>query len=198
MSNYYRPKKLADDGSKLMGVLFTSRNKDNNGLDGFRPRYRSFLTRQPIDSDELNGAFDRFVAEGLPMESCRFYVSVNARDNDKVRKAMMHALIDCDDIDMASIGQMAVSLAFRKENASERKWMFDVDTKDVRVLDGLLDEINRVSDSTGVPNQVTVNDTPNGWHVITEHGFDTRGVDMTGIELKRDALTLVRCAVNAS
>lgn len=195
MSNHYHPKRVTPDSAPMHIVLFRSRRKDNTDIEGFRQRCESFLTREPLIS--LESRFARFVHDGLPGEISRFYVSVNARDDAKVRTALLHMLIDEPDVDMASVGQMAVSVAARPANAAQHRWLFDVDDPDLLAVNLLIDSIHRIGQEAGVPNGVEVRRTPNGWHVICEHGFDLRRLHLPETtELKKDALTLHMCAAN--
>ena len=189
MSNHYKPRRVTSESAPVRTVLFRSRNKDNKSVNGFTERYKSFLTRKT--PEELNVAFEDFVEEGLSGETSRFYMSVNERDNDATRKALLHLLIDSEDVDMVTLGQMATSVASKRENAATKHWMFDVDSDDPRTLRCLLAHVEDQVTRSGIPNAVEVKKTPNGWHVITEHGFDTRGLDMTNIGLDKDGLTLV-------
>ena len=43
-------------------VLFVSRNKDNAGVEGFKPRTHSFLTHDP---EACYDSFRKFVDEGV-------------------------------------------------------------------------------------------------------------------------------------
>lgn len=87
-------------------VLFVSRNKDNSGLNNsiyqpFKPRVKSFVARaSPFDVSSLYDEFETFVNEGINGEVSRLYVSVNARDEQKVHRALIHELIDKSDFDM--------------------------------------------------------------------------------------------------
>lgn len=76
MSNHYHPKRITADSRPLHGVLFRSRRKDNQQVDGFVERCESFLTRKrPF---ELRDRFARFVDRGKPGEVSRFYVSLTS------------------------------------------------------------------------------------------------------------------------
>lgn len=76
MSNHYHPKRITPDSRPLHGVLFRSRRKDNQQVDGFEERFESFLTRKrPF---ELRDRFTRFVDRGKPGEVSRFYVSLTS------------------------------------------------------------------------------------------------------------------------
>lgn len=190
MSNHYHPKRITADSGPLLGVLFRARRKDNQQVAGFKERCESFLTRRrPF---ELRDRFARFVAQGQPGEVSRFYVSVNARDNDKTRTALMHLLIDAQDVDMATIGQMAVSIAMQSEQRAERRWLLDVDDPSRIRVEALRRRIHRIYEESDAPGVVTVISTINGYHLVCSHGFDVRQLgDMREwAEIKKDALYL--------
>lgn len=190
MSNHYHPKRITSASGPLLGVLFRARRKDNQQVPGFKERCESFLTRQkPF---ELRDRFARFVDQGQPGEVSRFYVSVNARDNAKTRTALMHLLIDAQDVDMATIGQMAVSIAMQPEQRAERHWLLDVDDPSWIRVEALRRRIEHIYEESEAPGAVTVIPTINGYHLICSHGFDTRllGSMLDRVEVKRDALYL--------
>lgn len=190
MSNHYHPTRITADSRPLHGVLFRSRRKDNQQVDGFVERFESFLTRKrPF---ELRDRFARFVDQGKPGEVSRFYVSVNARDNAKTRTALMHVLIDTTDVDMATLGQMAVSVAMQPEQRAERHWLLDVDDPSQISVEALRRRIERIYEESEAPGAVTVIPTINGYHLVCSHGFDTRllGDMLDCVDVKRDALYL--------
>ena len=185
MSNHYHPRRVTPDSAPLRVVLFRSRRKDNTDIEGFHERFQSFLTREPLET--LEPKFIQFTQDGLPDETSRFYASVNPRGNEQTRRELLHLLIDETDVDMATIGQMAVSVAAKPHNAAQRRWLFDVDTHHLHVVNNLIDAIRTIS----VDNTIEVSKTPNGYHVICEHGFDTRNLQLPDtISLHKDALTL--------
>lgn len=190
MSNHYHPKRITADSRPLHGVLFRSRRKDNRQVDGFEERFESFLTRKrPF---ELRDRFTRFVDQGKPGEVSRFYVSVNARDNAKTCTALMHLLIDADDVDMATLDQMAVSVAMQPEQRAERHWLLDVDDPSRSRVEALRRRIERIYEESDAPGAVTVIPTINGYHLVCSHGFDVRqlGDMQEWAEVKKDALYL--------
>lgn len=171
----------------LKVVLFLSRNKDNKHLEGFKGRTKSFLSSRSVG--ELREEFNIFVNEGVEGEMSRFYHHVNSRDNNKVRKALMHYLLDHEDTNMASIEQRVASLASKKENARESKWLFDFD-EDTKKLDEFLEDVNTYSSSETL---VADYKTPNGHAVVVSQGFDTRELlaKWSNVELKRDDMLCV-------
>ena len=190
MSNHYHPTRITPASGPLLGVLFRSRRKDNQQVAGFTERCESFLTRRrPY---ELRHRFARFVNQGQPGEVSRFYVSLNARDNAKTRTALMHLLIDTTDVDMATFGQMAVSVAMQPEQRAERHWLLDVDDPSRPHVEALRRRIERIYEESEAPGAVTVIPTINGYHLVCSHGFDTRllGSMLEQVDVKRDALYL--------
>lgn len=200
MNNHFKPKRVKADAGRLIVVLFRSRNKDNQNIDGFHERFECMLTRREPTDIKIRRRFDDFVASGLPNERSRMYVSVNARDNRKTMKTLTTMLVDSafntdpdiGDVDMASLEQMAVSVAARPENAAEHKWLLDIDTNDsdkLGIIVGYLDELDAALIES-------INATPNGYHVIVHHGFDTRELKALAayhhieLDVKRDDLTI--------
>ena len=171
----------------LKVVLFISRNKDNEGVEGFKKRSESFLSTKSVE--ELSEEFNLFVAKGVAEEVSRFYHHVNARDNDKIRKALLHHLIDHENINMASLPQKVASIASKAENRAESKWLFDFDD-DNHLINDFVNDIRKE-----VPSHVAVipQQTPNGHAVVVGQGFDTRELlaKWDKVELKRDDMLCV-------
>lgn len=171
-------------------VLFKSRNKDNGHLEDFKERSVSFVSTK--DAYDLQGEFRDFVEKGQAGEVSRFYHSVNTRDNNKVRKALLHYLLDHEDFDMSKLESIVVSLAAKKENRAESKWLFDFD-EELHLLNDFVKEVrSNLPSSVGVvPYQ-----TPNGHAVVVGRGFDTRKLleNWKSVELKRDDLLCVNWA----
>ena len=173
--------------SKLKVVLFCSRNKDNKHLPHFKERKVSFLSSKSIE--DLMSDFNSFASKGLIDEMSRFYISVNSRDNNKIRKALLHDLIDKEDSDMSKVEQRIASIASKKENAYENKWLFDFDEDD-SMIGEFLDDVRGY-----LPNDVetTLHVTPNGHAIVVDRGFDTRELlaKWKNVELKRDDMLCV-------
>lgn len=167
----------------LRTVLFCSRNKDNSEIENFKERKMSFLTSK--SDEELLDEFEDFTARGLRGEFCRFYRSVNRRDENKVRKGLLHKLIDVEDMSMAELPQKVASIASKSENRAESKWLFDFDSLDKDKLIEFVDDIAEIGKV-----ETAIFRTPNRYAVITEHGFDTRELlsKWKDVELKRDGL----------
>lgn len=177
----------SSDGN-LYVVLFISRNKDNKDVKDFKERKKGFISSKSIE--ELKQDFLTFCNKGVDSELCRFYMSVNARDRIKINKELTHYLIDNLEIYTEDIPQMITRIAARKENALEKKWLFDFDSKDdSRCLD-FCNKIKEI-DSNII---TTVTKTLNGFHIVTNHGFDTRELlkEFPEVTLHKDDLILVQ------
>ncbi|GAA5395212.1 hypothetical protein SuUB81_10030 [Streptococcus uberis] len=171
-------------GKQLRVVLFTSRNKDNKNVIGFVERTKAFLTTKTVE--ELKDEFKLFVEKGCLEETSRFYISVNERNNSKVQKALIHYLLD-NEINMASIPSKVASIASKKENSLTNKWLFDFDD-DKEKINAFVADVKTLYIA-----EPEVYETPNGYAVIVEHGFDTRELlkKWDKVELKRDAMLCI-------
>ena len=197
------------ESEKLTVVLFVSRNKDNKTLPNFTERRNAFTTTK--EPEQLRHQFHAFVAQGLPGEMCRMYVSVNSRSNAKTFKALQHKLLD-DEFNLSSLPQRVAALAAKKENAYDSKhlkWLFDfdpVDKKDTKeLLQEFLTDVQHYHENTQTKQgekrptmTVEVHKTPNGYGVVVDQRFDTRELltKWTNVELKRDDLVCVQWARN--
>lgn len=178
------------DATNLRVVLFKSRNKDNKNLDGFKERTVSFVTSHDVsDSEVLDDKFKTFVNQGVSGELSRMYVSYNARNPQKVNKELMHYLLDHPEMSPASLPQKLARISAHKENASENKWFFDFDSKDLEKLNKFEEDIRELGMYF---DKVETYNTINGFAVGVEHGFDTRKLleKWSDVELKRDDLLL--------
>lgn len=164
----------------LRVVLFVSRNKDNKDLPNYVQRKKSFVTKK--SNEELENSFAKFVKEGLSGELSRMYVSVNSRSESKVRRELMHELVN-DNVDLTKLDSKVTSLASKLRCANERKWLFDFDSEDRTLLNNFVSELEVLTES-----KPTVHKTPNGYAVVVSRGFDTRNllVGYPFVELKRD------------
>lgn len=174
----------------LYAVFFTARNKDNKDIDGFHQRKRSFLYHMPEEGgipDAVERRFEQFEDEGLPGELSRMYISVNPRDPEKIKKNLMHMLIDDalpTETPIAHIETAAVSIAMRKGMGTTRKWLFDFDSDDKELLDGFTEELHKFTGSA----DLEVHRTPHGYAVIINHGFDMRQLDIKWQDLIKDGV----------
>lgn len=185
-------------------AFFVSRNKDNQNVVGFKERKETLFCQ---DVYELEEKFDKFVDEGREGETSRLYVSVNDRDEDKARKALVCALV-MEDVPLEKVKTKAVSLAMKPENAATKKWLFDFDCDSEEEM---LAFTTALSWREGAPTTAVemVRKTKNGYAVVVAHGFDTRDFlnewnerlrkqnPNWGVELKRDAMLLWTWATKA-
>ncbi|MTE03635.1 hypothetical protein [Lactobacillus johnsonii] len=79
----------------MIGVIFTSRNKDNKDVANFKQRKIAFLSNKSVE--ELMPKFDDFVNEGVANELSRFYITINERNNEKTIIDLQHYLLDHPD-----------------------------------------------------------------------------------------------------
>lgn len=178
-------------------AFFVSRNKDNQNVVGFKERKETMFCQ---DVHEVVDKFYKFVKEGKKGETSRLYVSVNDRDEDKARKALVCALV-MEDVPLEKVKTKAVSLAMKPENAATKKWLFDFDCDDAgEFLEFINDLVQKVE--TPVDFLEMWRKTKNGYTVVVAHGFDTRGFldkwnerlkkqnPNWGVELKKDAMLL--------
>ncbi len=195
MSNKGGSSPKTDKDSDLRVHFFVSRNKDNRDVLGFKPRKMAFVAYDS-EGESLNERFIGFVREGVHGEFCRHYASVNARDAEKVRRAVIHKLVD--GTDFVGMDRLVASEAAKAECAKTKKWMFDFDCND---WDKMVEFSKDVHSLGGLPNDtVTFYDTPHGYALIVPHGFDTRELlrkwgDVA--TLKRDDMLIVDWAVKA-
>lgn len=178
--------------AELRNVLFVSRNKDNRWLNDslckpFKPRTKSFMAKiSPFDVSSLYEEFQAFVNEGTNGEISRLYVSVNARDEAKVHKALIHELIDKDDFDVTKIDSKIASIAMKPVNRKTSHWLFDYDQDD---FDNFYNFMLWASQETNILGWKR---TMHGYALIVSHGFDTREIlkAYPMATLKRDAMFL--------
>lgn len=176
-----------EESKDLYVVLFISRNKDNKDVENFKERRKSFITTK--SPEELKRTFEHFVKDGVNGEMSRFYYSVNARDANKVRKQLLHFLID-EDFNLAHLDSKLASIAAKKECAKTKRWMFDFDLDNNVEVSKFLTDIRKCVTE---PLHTEIRRTPHGYAIITERGFDTRklGLDDTWYNiatLKKDNL----------
>lgn len=184
-------------------AFFVSRNKDNQDVVGFKERKETHFCQ---DVHELEEKFYKFAKEGKKGETSRFYVSVNDRDENKARKALVCALV-MEEVPLEKVKTKAVSLAMKPENAATKKWLFDFDCDDTKEF---RDFLNDLAQKEGTPTDFFEmwRKTKNGYAVVVAHGFDTRGFldewdkrlkkqnPNWGVELKKDAMLLWTWATN--
>lgn len=184
MGNYKWNTNDVDKTLPYVVVLFRSRNKDNKNIPDFKERKRAYF--RTADKEKIYRDFNHFIEDGVPGEMCRCYISLNARDVDKVKKAFLHTLIDEDEFCFEYIEPKLAGIAARRENAAEKKWFFDFDSKDILKLQEFIKDILAIDENIFIQ---TIQ-TPHGFAVVVDHGFDTRTLleKWKDVTLKRDDL----------
>ena len=149
-------------------VLFVSRNKDNAHIPNFEERRYSFISDKT--PGELMNMFCTFAKMGKTGEMSRMYYSVNARDPKKIHNELLHFLIDEPDFYLGSIDSKIAGIAATKECSAEEKWMFDFDIDSKDAVHEFVQDIAEIDPSV----KAEIHDTPHGYTVVVDHGFDTR------------------------
>lgn len=95
-----------------------------------------------------------------------------------------------DNIKLSRIAAITASICAKKENAAEKRWLFDFDIDNEGKLEEFVSDIKKIC-----PGMVIeTHKTPHGYAVIVEHGFDTRKLFEKWTEdvtLKRDDMLLI-------
>lgn len=188
MGNYKWMDNDSDREKDYRVIFFVSRNKDNDCILGFKERRESYFRH--YDENKMMAKFKDFVNRGLPGEFCRMYVSNNVRDPKKVHKELLKLLIDKDEFNFDYLEPTVAGIAANKECAAESKWFFDFDDNSHNHLMKFIVDIIECSPDV----KVSYSQTPHGYAVIVDRGFDTRKLLETwkGIAtLKRDDLICV-------
>ena len=184
--------------NKYFTVMFTSRNKDNKELEGFKQRTKAFLHNHDLEDDlnlsdtimwivlELRKEFTYFVDQGVKGETSRMYVSINPRNTDKANMDLVHYLIDNPNTSPNNVYNKLVSFASKKENVLSQRWLFDIDTDKEEEFNSVLDSIKYYGEFN--ESSLALSKTVNGYAIVVPHGFDSRKVleEHDFVELKRD------------
>ena len=157
-----------EESKDLYVVLFISRNKDNKDIENFKERRKAFITTKT--PEELETTFKHFIEDGVDGEMSRFYYSVNSRDATKIKKQLLHFLID-EDFNLTHLDGKLASIAAKKECAKTKRWMFDFDSENSTELSNFITDISKCVTE---PLKTEIRKTPHGYAIIIEHGFDTR------------------------
>lgn len=179
------------DSRPIYVVLFVSRRKDNMDIEGFEERRMSFITHDNYDDVRLQTKFREFVNRGRKGEFSRMYISINERDGIAIHKKLLLFLIESPDFNLCSIESKLAGIAAQKECAKTKRWMFDFDSKDDEIREEFLYDLrDAIGDETC---GIHVHETPHGYAIITDHGFDTRELvkKWPDVGLKRDDLLCV-------
>lgn len=163
-------------------IMFKSRNKDNQNVMNFKERTRTFLVDENYDEESIKKKFQEFISRGVKGEICRWYISVNTRNPEIIKKHLISALALESDLDISKIESKVISIAQQPQCAATKYWMFDVDVDDENIKWQILSEFPLCT------HVIEVNPTPHGCHVIVDKGFDTREL----MEKWKDFITLHR------
>lgn len=174
----------------LYAITFVARNKDNKSIPDFKQRSNVFLTSLELDDPELQSQFEDFVAKGKIGELSRFYVAVNERNPVEVNKNVTIFLINNPSYNPARLPAKIYSISMNGKNALTKKWLFDFDSSDNKLLNEF---INDILESGFVKQDIFIHKSISGYHIILPHGFDTRNIMLKWndiVTLKRDDMWL--------
>ena len=165
-------------------ILFKSRKKDNKEVKGYKERVHVFLTDKEAIS-VLSPAFDKFVLDGVAGEMSRFYVSINSRNPEIIKKILVKKIL-YDNISILDMNTITCSVADLAECASEKRWLFDYDEDSYGAVQNFIEKVEEYGNFT--EKEVELHDTPKGYAVVVKHGFDTRKLlaEFPNVTLKRD------------
>lgn len=184
---------------KTKVALFKSRKKDNANVPNFKERRFAFLYQEGEQKTPLQlfPLFAEFVRQGVPNETSRIYVSVNARDMQKIRKQLIIKLVDDENTDLLNLSNILTSIAAKPENAEEKKWLLDVDidteSEQAEFDNNLMEAIKSKS---YIESKYK---TPHGLGYIVTLHFDTRPLQEKWGEkftLKRDGMRFIHSMCN--
>ena len=166
-------------------VLFKTRNKDNKHIDGFKENSKQFLV---TDTSKVSEKFEQFVLKQKKGVLCRYYVSINERNGDLIQKQLISYLA-LNDMDLSKIESKTVSIAMLPQCALTKKWLFDFDYTDEKLLDEFIQDIKSIDNTVDIQSHKTVN----GYVVVVSRGFDTRELlkKWTDCGNKKDGMLLV-------
>lgn len=154
--------------SNLYVYEFRSRNKDNKDVPNFKSRKLAILAYEK-DEDKVRECFQKFVNAGLPGEKSRLYRTVNSRNEEKIRDALIIRLLQ-DKPSLTQMNRILSSVAMQVENRDENKWMFDFDVDDENLVSEFVDDVYYYADT----DDVFLQKTPHGYAVVVGRRFDTR------------------------
>ena len=154
--------------SDLYVYLIRSRNKDNKDIPNFKERIRTILEYKE-NEDRIIKEFHKFAADGVPGEKTRLYLSVNSRNEEKIREEFIIRLLR-DKPSMTKLNRTLASVEQLVENRDESKWLFDFDVDDEEKVDDFIDDIYFYSE---IENH-ELHKTPHGYAIIVPYGFDIR------------------------
>lgn len=177
-----------EDGQYYL-VIMVSRNKDNKEVPGFKERRKCYLWK--AEGDKLQEDFGRFVHNGVDGEMSRLYVSISDKNLGLVRNKLIHRLVD-DETVVERINRTIASIA-DGSCSNYKRWLLDFDSKDYDLVCKFLSDLDEI-DLTLSPRLF---ETPNGYAIIVEHGFDTREIKekySEVLEVKKDSPLCIQWA----
>lgn len=160
-------------------IMFKSRNKDNAGITDFHERTEMHWWSE----ENMEEKFADFVRRGVKGETSRYYISVNPRNLDRAKRLLIIKILQNDDFDIKKIENEIFSCAMDPSCALTKQWLLDFDSRNTGKFAFFRDYLNKIGDL--YPQWFP---TPNGFHVIIDHGFDTREMKelFPEVEIHRD------------
>lgn len=155
----------------MLVVKYVSMIKDNENVNGFKEREKTFL----FDEDkkyfnELYLDFYEFVRLGVKNETSRLYISANKVDTEKTYKKLK-SVLNSEIVELDKINDKLIDLAL--ENTLTRDWVIDFNSKDVDLLNFFLKQVFIVCEKYHQKQSKFKRGkaTPNGFHIILDKGF---------------------------
>ena len=189
-----------DDGFYKFEAII--RKKDNPDNIFMKNHKGSFLVHSWLIKT-LND-YDKYMDEMVSLcnlTGARLYMNLDKRSTEKTvikladdTQELLKHIIRKNLVSTKNTFNILNSITSRKEVSvhSTRKYLFDVDCRDVNVLACV---INLVTDNNTAERNVTVLDSPNGWHVVVDR-FDVSNIrelieNMGNVDIKDNAMTVV-------
>ncbi len=194
------PKEEVGDGFFKFEALIRTKDDPENVF--IQQHKGSFLVHSWVVKT-LN-QYDKYIDEMVKLcdlTGARLYVNLDQKSTEKL-------VIDLADSSMSLIKQMLRNNQISTKNTfnllnsitsrgttsihNTRKYLFDVDSKDVKVLSQTL---NLITANNSIERCMVVLDSPNGWHVVVDR-FNLEDIRekldlMEDVEVKDNALTVV-------
>lgn len=194
------PKEEVGDGFFKFEALVRTKDDPENVF--IQQHKGSFLVHSWVVKT-LN-QYDKYIDEMVKLcdlTGARLYVNLDQKSTEKL-------VIDLADSSMSLIKQMLRNNQISTKNTfnllnsitsrgttsihDTRKYLFDVDSKDVKVLSQTL---NLITANNSIERCMVVLDSPNGWHVVVDR-FNIEDIRekldlMEDVEVKDNALTVV-------
>lgn len=194
------PKEEVGDGFFKFEALVRTKDDPENVF--IQQHKGSFLVHSWVVKT-LN-QYDKYIDEMVKLcdlTGARLYVNLDQKSTEKL-------VIDLADSSMSLIKQMLRNNQISTKNTfnllnsitsrgttsihDTRKYLFDVDSKDVKVLSQTL---NLITANNSIERCMVVLDSPNGWHVVVDR-FNLEDIreklnSMEDVEVKDNALTVV-------